>query len=231
MPTAKVLAKHIWHKGQQYLQKMGGVILVASIIIWALENFPRPHNIEQQHIQQITQIQKHYDSLAVVFPEKASFFEKQKDSALAKANFEFTSTIQSQSYIARLGKFFQPLMEPLGFDWKMTVSLMAGISAKEIVVSTLSVLYQADDNKMLREKLKNARYEIGKRKGQKVFTSAVALAFIIFILTYFPCIATVTAVAKESGSWKWALFLVTYTTTLAWLLAFITYHAISIFSA
>ncbi len=224
IPTAKVLFKHIWHKGKQYLQKMGGVILVASIIIWALENFPRPQHLEEQYQQQISQIQKQTDSLIALYPDKAATLNAKKDSLLHEAELSYVSQLQSQSYIARLGKFFHPLLEPLGFDWKMTVSLIAGISAKEIVVSTLSVLYQADDSQVLRQKLKTVRHEYGKLKGQLVFTPAVALAFIVFILIYFPCIATVTAVAKESGSWKWALFLVFYTTTLAWILAFATYH-------
>ena len=226
-PTTKVLLKDIWAKGKQYLQKMGGVILIASIIIWALENFPRPAHLENYYESQKTKIQAYYDSLAAAKPALAQQYKAQLDSSLHELDLQYKAMLQQQSYIARLGRFFEPIMRPLGFDWKMTVSLMAGTSAKEIVVSTMSVLYQAENNHILRHKLKTARYESGPKKGQLIFTPAVAIAFMIFVLTYFPCIATITAIANESGSWKWGLFSATYSTTLAWILAFLAYHIVN----
>jgi ferrous iron transport protein B len=130
------------------------------------------------------------------------------------------------SYIGRIGKVIEPVMRPLGFDWKMSIALIAGLPAKEIVISTMGVLYQASDDETtvnLQGKLQDEVHLKGKRKGQMVFTSPTALAFLIFILIYFPCIGVVAAIKNESGSWKWAAFSVLYTTGLAWIAAFITF--------
>ncbi len=109
----------------------------------------------------------------------------------------------------------------------MGVSLLAGAAAKEIVVSTIGVLYQADsesDTEVLTHRLQNAKYESGKRKGELIYTPLAAISFLIFVLIYFPCIAVVAAVKRESGSWKWAAFLVVYSTGLAWILSFLTFQ-------
>ena len=118
-------------------------------------------------------------------------------------------------------------MRPLGVDWKMSISLLAGLPAKEIVVSTMGVLYQTNNDEStvnLQKKLQGETYETGKRKGQKVFTQPAALAFLIFILIYFPCIGVVATIKNESGSWKWAAFTVFYTTALAWIAAFAVFN-------
>lgn len=124
-------------------------------------------------------------------------------------------------------------MKPLGFDWRMGVSLLTGISAKEIVVSTLGVLFLADGSadldSNLAGKLKNATHFSGSKQGQPVFTGASALSFLLFILIYFPCVAVVATIRKESGGWKWALFTVGYTTAVAWLVAFITFQTSQLF--
>ncbi len=113
-------------------------------------------------------------------------------------------------------------MRPLGFDWKISVSIITGMAAKEIVVSTLSVLYPGDaqSQESLQTRLKNEKYS----DGTPVFTPIVVIAFMLFILIYFPCIATIVAIKEESGSWKWGLFTIVYTTSLAWLIAFLTYQ-------
>ena len=152
MPTAKAIARHTWEKGKQYLKKMGGVILVASIIIWALGYFP--HNDELTRQQQL-----------------------------------------EQSYIGMIGKTIQPVFAPQGFDWKLSVGLVSGVGAKEIVASTMGVLH-AD--------------------GQDPISPATAFCSLVFVLLYFPCIATIAAIKNESGSWKWALFAACYTTGVAW---------------
>ncbi len=122
-------------------------------------------------------------------------------------------------------------MAPLGFDWKMSVSLLAGLPAKEIIISTMGVLYQSDVDEStvnLQQKLRNEVHGSGKLKGTPVFNTASALAFLVFILIYFPCIGVVATIRNESGSWKWGLFSVAYTTILAWVLAFITYQGASL---
>ncbi len=187
MPTVRVIARHMWEKARQYLKKMGGVILIAVIIIWALEYFPG-------------------------------------GSGMGRAE-----RLQ-QSYIGKIGKVIEPVIEPLGFDWRMGVSLITGAAAKEVVVSTMGVLYStpsADDfnpKADLTARLQSATYESGNRKGQKVFTPLAGFSYIIFILIYMPCIAVIATVRRESGQWKWALFLMLYTTALAWSLSFIVYQ-------
>jgi len=123
-----------------------------------------------------------------------------------------------------IGKFVEPVIEPLGFDWKMGIGLIAGSAAKEIVISTLGVLYQSGEdvegNQLLITKIQNQKYESGPKRGQHVFTPLVALSFMLFILIYFPCIAVVVAIKNESGNWKWSLFLTIYTTALAFLVSF-----------
>jgi len=216
MPTLKSTLKHMWNKGEEYLKKMGTVILVAVVLVWALTYFPRPGEDTPQ-AQEIARIRAAMeaggdtDSLQV---HLARLEQQQEAYALA------------HSYIGRLGKAIAPVFRPLGFDWKMSVSLLAGVTAKEIIVSTMGVLYQSNDNHhtssaLLARRLQEERFQKGPRRGEKVFDRATALAFLIFILIYFPCVATITAIARESGSWRWALFTVAYTTSLAWILAFL----------
>jgi len=120
-------------------------------------------------------------------------------------------------------------MSPLGFDWKISVSILTGIAAKEVVVSTMGVLYQADEeadenSESLKNKIRNETFTSGKNMGNVVFTPLVALSFLLFILIYFPCVAVIAAVKKETGHWKWALFMIVYTTGLAWTVSFITFQ-------
>jgi ferrous iron transport protein B len=174
MPTWKAMGRHCWDKTSQYLKKMGGIILVASIIVWFLNYYPRP--TEQN----------------------------------------------SDSYIAKIGKFIEPAIRPLGFDWKIGASLISGMTAKEIIVSTMGIIYTGEDEDevLLKERLQSERYP----DGNKVFSPLVAISFMIFVLIYFPCIATVAAIKNESGSWKWAVFVIFYTTALAWMLSFAVYQ-------
>ncbi len=130
-----------------------------------------------------------------------------------------------------MGHAIEPFIKPLGFDWKMGISILSGVAAKEIVVSTIGVLYHSPDdedesgNENLIKNLQNDKYE----DGTPVFTPLVALSFLIFILIYFPCAAVIAAIKKELGSWKWALFTVFYTTALAWLASFLVYNVGGLF--
>ena len=160
-PTAKAIFRHTWEKGKQYLKKMGGVILVASIIVWALGYF----------------------GTMGVAPSL------------------------EQSFIGMLGKTIEPLFLPQGFDWRIDVSLLAGVGAKEIVASTMGVLYGGEYN----------------------FSQLTAYCFLLFVLIYFPCIATIVAIRHESGSWRWATFAALYTTLLAWVVSAVVYQIGSLF--
>lgn len=218
VPTIRNSVKHMWYKTRQYLQKMGGIILIASIIIWALSYFPRDVEFSKNYNDLIAEQQ------AILDQNLSTEISQEKSYQIDILRREKAAELQEKSYIGKLGKAIEPIMKPLGFDWKMGVSLIAGASAKEIVVSTLGVLYQADadsESELLQERLKEETYKFGPNKGEKVFDPIVAFAFLIFVLIYFPCIATVAAIKKESGSWKWAVFMMVYTTSIAWFLAFL----------
>ena len=177
VPTLKASVRHTWAKGEQYLKKMGGIILLASIVVWALNYFPL-----------------------------SSHDSKDNDS-----------------YLEMMGKAVNPAMEPLGFTWRGTVAAIAGIPAKEIVVSTLGVLYTGDDD-VATESLSCRLTEPSSETGKPDFTPASALSMMVFLLLYCPCMATITAIARETGSWRWAAFSVVYNTAVAWLVAFATYR-------
>ncbi len=190
LPTFKASVRHTWAKGAQYLKKMGGIILFASIIVWALNYFPL-HDGE---------------------PEMSVSFEN--DAAIDSSR---------DSYLEMLGKAINPVMRPLGFEWRASVAAVAGVPAKEIVVSTLGVLY-ANDEEVSDSKLGQRLSAPNPSTGRPDFTPAVALSFMVFILLYCPCMATVTAIARETGSWGYAAFSVVYNTFVAWLAAFVVYH-------
>ena len=245
VPTAKSVFRHTWEKGKQYLQKMAGTILICSIIIWALGYFP------------------HHDGYASAAEQ------------------------QENSYIGYVGKAIEPVLEPLGFDWKMGVGIIAGVGAKELVVSTLGVMYNVgseeretalsgdlsgsdipvaaeagiDNGPSVHDEegmrsgslLPNGGTDTGTVNGvngqsdasedqltlssvevdgdtalqralQRTTTPAAALAYMVFVLLYFPCIATFVAIKNEAGGWKWAVITAVYTILVAWLAAFATYR-------
>jgi len=220
MPVFSSVLKQTWFKGEQYIKKMGGIILIASIIVWALGYFPKNSEINDKFDAQIALVESQ-------IAQQSSQREILVDS-IATLNSIKIGQLQENSYIGMLGKFIEPVIKPLGFDWKMGISLIAGSAAKEIVISTMGVLYQSNDihgnNDLLVERIKSQVYKSGNKKGKPVFTPLVALSFMLFILIYFPCIAVIAAIKNESGNWKWSLFLTIYTTLLAYMVSFITYN-------
>lgn len=238
LPSGKTLLKHMWHRAEQYLKKIGGVILLASIIIWALGYFPRDKEAEKKYAQQEQKIEDQYKS-KISASNSASVKDSLKREKLAKIHkleLQELSQHQEQSYIGRIGKFIHPVMKPLGFDWKMSVGIVTGVAAKEVVVGTLGVLYQAnpedesvDKQSSLIEKLKSQTYSSGPKSGQPIFTPLIAFSFMLFILIYFPCVAVIATIRKETGTWKWALFTIVYTTSLAWIISFLAYQIGSLF--
>jgi ferrous iron transport protein B len=236
VPTLRSIVRHMWHRTGQYLQKIGGIILLSSIIIWALGYFPVHFAEKQQMEAQVAGLQT--ESLSINVTQLVS--QKEKDSlqlAFSKKIREVKSAMRSaqqqNSFIGRIGHFIEPVMRPLGFDWKMSVALLTGVSAKEVVVGTLGVLYQSDssgdEDQTLVHKIKNQQYTSGMNIGKPVFTPLVALSFMLFILIYFPCIGVVSAISRESGHWKWALFVVVYTSTLAYLASLALFQIGSLF--
>lgn len=211
VPTLRNIVVHMWDKSYQYLRKIAGVILIGVVIVWALGYFPR-HSAESDLVAvKITQIEN--SSVA------------NKDVQIAHLKIEQESVRLQNSYLGRVGQAIQPVMQPMGFDWKMSIALVAGLPAKEIVVSTLGVLYQVDEssNLSLEEKLKQETYVSGERKGEVVITIPVALAFLIFVLIYFPCLGVIATIRNESGKTFWAVFTMVYTTGLAWIVSYLTY--------
>jgi ferrous iron transport protein B len=219
IPTAKSIFRHTWEKGRQYLQKMSGIILICSMVIWFLGYFP---------------------------------------------NHDAYNSVQEQqehSFIGYVGKAMEPVLEPLGFDWRMGVGIVAGVGAKELVVSTLGVMYADEEpvavtpgdpsvtpnfpsvtpgdpsvtpsspsvtSSEVEESPSGAETRLQKALVRSV-TPAAALAYMVFILLYFPCIATFVAIKNESGGWKWAIITAVYTILLAWVAAFITFRVASLF--
>ncbi len=198
-PTWKAIGRHTWEKGKQYLKKMGGIILVASIIVWALGYFPHTDDPSVSNQQQ-----------------------------------------QEQSYIGRVGRAVEPVFRPMGFNWKLDVGLLAGVGAKEIVASTMGVLYSNDDSfkddsnfssesgkyVKLHEQITQdvaQLHGISYEKAEPVAT-LTAFCFLLFVLLYFPCIATIAAIKGETGSWGWALFAAGYTTALAWVVSAVVFQ-------
>ena len=180
-PTTKAMLRHTWEKGKQYLKKMGGIILIASIIVWALGYFP--------HNDQLT---------------------KQEQ--------------QEQSYIGYIGKGIEPIFKPQGFNWKLDVGLVAGVGAKEIVASTMGVLY-AGNEEIGDDDADDSRYPVLKEQMTlDGITPLTGFCFLLFVLLYFPCIATIAAIKNETGSWKWALFAAGYTTLIAWVVSAAVYQ-------
>ncbi len=214
IPTAKATLRNMWSKAEQYLKKMGGLILFASIIIWALSYFPR---------YSLDQVPAAYAEAAIAempaFTADSVSTEKQEELVLKEYQ-------QSHSILGHIGRFCEPVVAPIDFDWKVCVSLLAGAAAKEVVVSTLGVLYVGDDDAdALSVRLKTPSPATGKAP----FTPEKALAFMVFVLIYFPCIATLAAISRETGSWRYAAFSALYNTALAWILAFITFRIALLF--
>lgn len=217
IPTLTNSFTHMWFKGSQYLRKMGTVILMASILIWALSYYPRKVKYSLDYDAQTELINKTVTD------------EKERTLQVNALELKKVSEHQEQSYIGRLGRYIEPAIQPLGFDWKIGISIITGLAAKEIVVGSMGVLYHAEleANEQSGSLIKNLQQQVhssGKLEGQKVFTPLVAFGFMLFVLIYFPCVAVIAAIKKESN-WKYALFAMFYTTALAWLVAFITYQA------
>uniref|UniRef100_UPI003217C885 ferrous iron transport protein B n=1 Tax=uncultured Draconibacterium sp. TaxID=1573823 RepID=UPI003217C885 len=216
LPTLRNVLYHMWDKTQHYLKKIGTIILLGVVIVWALEYFPR--ETESTH---------KFENQIELVDQNTKLNETEKANQIAELEHALEADRLINSYIGRFGVTIEPVMRPLGFDWKMSIALLAGLPAKEIVVSTMGVLYQSSDNETtvnLQKKIQDETYLSGKKMGQKVFTTPSALAFLIFILIYFPCIGVVATIKNESGSWRWAAFAVFYTTGLAWIAAFIVYN-------
>ena len=227
IPTAKAIWRHTWEKGQQYLQKMATTILICSVIIWFLGYFPKN--------KELMAAQEEYATLAQTPAGRLSANADDVDvNAATATKKELMTRIdslyayqQENSYIGQLGRMVSPALDPLGFNWKMDVGLLTGIAAKELVVSTLGVMYSEG------AKVSEGHYMSEDTQLQSALvndvTPAAALSFMVFILLYFPCVATFVAIKNETGKWRWAVACCAYTMAVAWIMSFIVYRLALIF--
>lgn len=235
IPTLRATLLHMWRKAVQYLRKMGTVILLASIIIWFFSYFPSSTPRDKEFAAQIEQIEGQLaacESAGQTSGELLHNPAERQDSLqreLTRIANERTALQQRNSLLGQLGRAIEPAIRPLGFDWRIGVGLLSGFAAKEVVVSTLGALLQTggdvdEESVLLRERVRTVTVESGPRAGELLFTPLVALSLLIFVLLYMPCVATIAAVRKESGGWKWALFTAFYTTAIAYLMAMLVYQ-------
>ena len=211
IPSARNTLIHMWEKAVQYLKKMGSVILVASVIIWALCYFPSRNSETDRIDEEIASVEA-----------QINLTDDDKMEQLSQLEIDRAAAQSENSYLGKIGKFIEPVVRPLGFNWKMGVSILTGSAAKEIVVSSMGILYHADsDADKNSEKLISALQH--SHDDDAPITPLIAYGFMVFVLLYYPCIAAVTAIAKESN-WKWALFSIVYTTSVAWIASFLIYQ-------
>lgn len=227
IPTAKAIWRHTWEKGQQYLQKMATTILICSVIIWFLGYFPKN--------KELMAAQEEYATLAQTPAGRLSANADEVDvNAATTTKKELMTRIdslyayqQENSYIGQLGRMVSPALDPLGFNWKMDVGLLTGIAAKELVVSTLGVMY-SEGAKVSEGHDMSEDTQLQSALVNDV-TPAAALSFMVFILLYFPCVATFVAIKNETGKWRWAVACCAYTMAVAWIMSFIVYRLALIF--
>ena len=231
VPTGKAIWRHTWEKGRQYLQKMATTILICSTLIWFLGYFPRNNELAAAR-NRMSEVTTRLEAMKEIGKGDAlgsGFIGDEAVSSLEAGRLALDREIdslyaaqQANSFIGQFGRLVSPALEPLGFNWKMDVGLITGIAAKELVVSTLGVMYSegskvgAGDNLSEDTQLQTAL--------QRDLSKASAFAYMVFILLYFPCIATFVAIKNETGKWRWAIACCVYTMVIAWVMAFAAFR-------
>ncbi len=215
-PMIKSLLIHMWDRSKIFLKKMGGVILVGSVVVWALSAFPQNIQYSCNYATEITKIQTSFeDAIASSDRFFRQTLEEKRDLAVAELLKSQKSEKAEKSYMGRIGKALAPIFAPIGVDWRGSVALLTGFVAKEIVVSTLGILYITEDEES--DALKNALLASD-------MTPLSALAMMVFVLLYLPCLATIATIKRETNSLKWTAFSITYSTLLAWFVTFCVYQ-------
>jgi ferrous iron transport protein B len=219
VPMLRGMLIHMWDRSKIFLKKMGGVILIGSIVIWVLSSFPREVRFSMDYESEIAAVSERYGiSMAEVQGELREKLVRERDRAVSVLEAEKAKEKVEHSYIGHIGKALAPVFAPLGMDWRASVAILSGFVAKEIVVSTLGVLHAVGaDETEKSEALKLAL----KKSGM---TPLSAYAMMAFVLIYIPCLATVSVIRRETNSWKWTIFSIAYSTILAWGVAFLIYQ-------
>lgn len=222
IPSLKHTLSDVWEQVAQYLKKMGGIILIASILIWFLGYFPKNEVLENEHLAQTETIRADYGKMITEDPANKSLLISERDSVLQHTNYLFETALTENSYIGKIGKSIEPVLAPLGFNWKISSALLTGIAGKELIVSTMGVLYSGDDGG-------NTLIHALAHSKEGDFNPAIALSFLVFVLIYFPCIATITSIRTATEETKWSIFTIVYTSILAWVVSFAVYHIALLF--
>jgi len=210
----KSLLIHMWDRSKMFLKKMGGIILIGSVVVWALSAFPRNTDYSFDYNGEIEKIKASYETRIKSGNFDNKILKKNKDADVLEIARAQRAEQVEKSFMGRIGKTISPLFSPIGIDWRGGVALLTGFVAKEIVVSTMAVLHAAEEES---DALKNALLSSG-------MTPLSALSMMIFVLLYLPCLATVAAIKRETGSFKWMFFSITYNTSIAWFAAFSVYQ-------
>ena len=205
LPTLRSIAIHMWERSILYLKKAGTLILAASILIWFITNYPANVEYSKDYDAAKGQITEQYDEVAAK-PLLAQLDQEQAGEKLAL------------SYAGQFGHFIEPVIKPLGFDWKMGVGLVSAVAANEVLVSTLATIYSVGDVEEDSQSLQEAL------AADAAFSPLVAFSLMVFTLIYSPCLAVLAVVRRETNSWKWPAFSFVYSTTLAWIMSFVVYQ-------
>jgi ferrous iron transport protein B len=205
VPTLRSILLHMWERGLLYLKKAGTLILTATILIWFLTNYPANVKYSKEYDTAKTTVMETYDAATA----KEMLSQLEKEQAAEKI---------ALSYAGQFGHAVEPLIKPLGFDWKMGVGLVSAVAAKEVLVSTLATIYSVGDEIEDTHSLQEAL------TADPTFSPLVALSLMVFTLLYSPCLAVLAVIRRETNSWKWPAFSFVYSTMLAWIMAFIVYQ-------
>ncbi|MBZ0264966.1 ferrous iron transporter B, partial [bacterium] len=229
MPTIRGIFSHMWDKSFAYVRKAGTIILAISIIIWFLLSFPKLPASEFQYSERAEKIEQDYlaqlDGDVTVGGNERNELEADYKQAISNLDDEFASKMILFSYAGRVGKFIEPVLKPAGFDWKIGIGLFGGLAAKEVIISTMGIVYGIGDADPDEESGVHVNTPLKSiLASDPHYNKAVALSLMFFVLIYVPCAATLAVVRKELGSWKWSAFLAGYTLIVAWLVSTAIYQ-------
>ena len=217
IPMIKSLLIHMWDRSKIFLKKMGGYILAGSVVVWTLSAFPLNISYSKNYDLEIEQVKTYFQTEMENAQESdKTLLAQKRDVAVAELITRKKAEKAEKSFMGRIGKVVAPIFSPIGIDWRGSVALLTGFVAKEIVVSTMGILYAADEREDS-EALKHALLSSG-------MTPIGALAMMVFVLLYMPCLATLAAIRRETASLKWMIFSISYSTLLAWGMAFLVYQ-------
>jgi len=221
-PLLRVVARHMWDRARLFLRRAGTVILGVNILLWFLATYPRNTDHEQIVQKLRTEIRAGYHEGVSLVPGNTP------DEQLANLDRMEAGNKLRASFAGQMGRAIEPVIAPLGFDWKMGIGIVASFAAREVFVSTMSTVYNVgnDDSESGKGDLAKTLREQKRPDGSPVYTTLTAVSLMVFYVFALQCVSTVAVVRRETNSWKWPLFQWLYMGALAWVLAFITWHGV-----